>query len=42
MHALVIDHVTKRYGHDTVVRDLSFRVEPGRVNGLLRPNGAGK
>ena len=42
MHALLIDHVTKRYGHSTVVEDLSFEVQPGRVTGFLGPNGAGK
>lgn len=41
-HLLQIDHVTKRYGSSTVVEDLSFRVEPGRVTGFLGPNGAGK
>ena len=39
---LQIDHVTKRYGAATVVDDLSFAVEPGRVTGFLGPNGAGK
>jgi ABC-2 type transport system ATP-binding protein len=42
MHALTFDRVTKRYGHKTVVSDLSFTVEPGRVTGFLGPNGAGK
>jgi ABC-2 type transport system ATP-binding protein len=39
---LVVEHVTKRYGHTTVVDDLSFTVEPGRVTGFLGPNGSGK
>ncbi|MFC5058591.1 ABC transporter ATP-binding protein [Saccharothrix xinjiangensis] len=34
--------LTKRYGLDTVVDDLSFTVEAGRVTGFLGPNGAGK
>jgi ABC-2 type transport system ATP-binding protein len=34
--------LTKRYGSTVAVRDLSFRVEPGRVTGFLGPNGAGK
>jgi len=42
MHQLVVEHVTKSYGHDAVVDDLSFSVEPGRVTGFLGPNGAGK
>ena len=41
-HALVIEHVTKRYGGHVVVDDLSFAVSPGRVTGFLGPNGAGK
>jgi ABC-2 type transport system ATP-binding protein len=35
-------NLTKRYGATTAVKDLSFRVEPGRVTGFLGPNGAGK
>ncbi|SFB49631.1 ABC-2 type transport system ATP-binding protein [Amycolatopsis marina] len=34
--------LTKRYGPDTVVDDVSFTVEPGQVTGFLGPNGAGK
>ncbi len=39
---LVLEHLTKRYGDHTVVDDLSFTVEPGRVTGFLGPNGSGK
>ena len=42
MHPLRLEHVTKTYGHEVVVDDLSFTVEPGRVTGFLGPNGAGK
>jgi ABC-2 type transport system ATP-binding protein len=42
MYPLVIEHVTKRYGHEVVVDDLTFTVAPGRVTGFLGPNGAGK
>jgi ABC-2 type transport system ATP-binding protein len=42
MYPLEIERVTKRYGHEVVVDDLSFTVTPGRVTGFLGPNGAGK
>lgn len=41
-YPLVIDGVTKSYGGTTVVDDLSFVAQPGRVTGFLGPNGAGK
>ena len=37
-----IEHLTKRYGQQTAVDDLSFRVSAGEVLGFLGPNGAGK
>ena len=39
---IVVEHLTKKYGNLTAVRDLSFRVEKGKVWGLLGPNAAGK
>jgi ABC-2 type transport system ATP-binding protein len=41
-YPISIEHVTKSYRGATVVDDLSFVVEPGRVTGFLGPNGAGK
>ena len=41
-HPIIVEHLTKRYGDHTVVDDLSFTVEPGRVTGFLGPNGSGK
>ncbi len=41
-YALKIDHLSKRYGRTTVLDDLNFVVQPGRVTGFLGPNGAGK
>jgi len=34
--------LTKRFGPQTAVDDLSFRCDPGTVTGFLGPNGAGK
>jgi len=42
MYSLELEHLTKRYGHEVVVEDLSFTVRPGRVTGFLGPNGSGK
>jgi len=42
MTEIAIQGLTKRYGPQTVVDDLTFTVEPGQVTGFLGPNGAGK
>lgn len=41
-YRIEVEHLTKRYGDQTVVDDLSFSVPPGRVTGFLGPNGSGK
>ena len=37
-----VRHLVKRYGDQTVVRDLSFDIAPGECLGVIGPNGAGK
>ena len=37
-----VEHLTKKFGNLLAVRDLSFRVEKGKIWGLLGPNAAGK
>jgi ABC-2 type transport system ATP-binding protein len=39
---ITIDSLTKSYGGHTVVHDISFTAQNGRVTGFLGPNGAGK
>ncbi|HNW00110.1 MAG TPA: ATP-binding cassette domain-containing protein, partial [Chitinophagales bacterium] len=40
--SVVVDHISKVYGEQKAVDDISFRVEPGQILGFLGPNGAGK
>ena len=40
--AIVVDHISKKYGDFTAVDDVSFNVQQGEIFGLLGPNGAGK
>jgi ABC-2 type transport system ATP-binding protein len=42
VNAIAIDHLTKIYGSQRSVDDLSLTVDEGSVCGLLGPNGAGK
>jgi ABC-2 type transport system ATP-binding protein len=37
-----VQELTKKYGELVAVKDLTYKVEPGRIWGLLGPNGAGK
>lgn len=39
MYPLQIEHLTKRYGHDVVLDDLTFTVAPARVTSqYVRPS----
>jgi len=39
---IVVENLTKKYGTQKAVDDISFRVKTGEVLGFLGPNGAGK
>ena len=42
MSVVDLSHVTKRFGSNLAVDDLSFSLQKGEMFGLLGPNGAGK
>ena len=42
MSELVVENLRKKYKSQTVVHDISLRLNSGEVVGLLGPNGAGK
>jgi len=39
---IAVEHLTKKYGDLVAVSDLSFKVDEGKIWGLLGPNAAGK
>ncbi len=41
-YVLQMEHITKRYGENTVLSDVSLAVRPGEIHALLGENGAGK
>ena len=42
MSAILLDHVTKRFGSHVAVNDLSLEVPDGSIYGFIGPNGSGK
>ncbi len=40
--SIIVENLTKKYGEQKAVNDISFEVKTGEVVGFLGPNGAGK
>ncbi len=40
--SIVVENLTKKYGEQKAVNNISFKIETGEVVGFLGPNGAGK
>ncbi|MBQ9882017.1 MAG: ATP-binding cassette domain-containing protein, partial [Synergistes sp.] len=37
-----MEHISKKYGQNYVLKDISLRIRPGEIHALLGENGAGK
>lgn len=42
MSAIVVENLTKKYGEQNAVDDISFTINKGEIVGFIGPNGAGK
>lgn len=42
METLKVSQITKKYGRQTILDDISLTIQPGKIYGLLGRNGAGK
>lgn len=40
--SVILDHVSKEYGRQKALDDISFKLQEGEICGFLGPNGAGK
>ena len=40
--SLELEHVAVSYGANPILRDVTARLEPGQIVGLIGPNGTGK
>ncbi len=41
-YVLEMEHISKKYGQNYVLKDISLRIRPGEIHALLGENGAGK
>jgi ABC-2 type transport system ATP-binding protein len=42
MYSIVVENLTKKFGHFTAVNNISFSIKKGEIFGFLGANGAGK
>jgi len=42
MYSIIVDNLTKKFGHFTAVNKISFSIKQGEIFGFLGANGAGK
>ena len=40
--AVSVQHITKRFGSDTVLKDVCMELEQGKIHGIIGRNGSGK
>lgn len=41
-YTVVANNIVKKYGSKVVLDDISFKINPGKIIGLVSPNGSGK
>lgn len=40
--AIIVDHVTKQFGSEVVLKDVSLTLKAGKIHGIIGRNGSGK
>ena len=40
--AIIVDHVTKQFGSEVVLKDVSLTLDAGKIHGIIGRNGSGK
>ena len=40
--AIIVDHVTKQFGNEVVLKDVSLTLDAGKIHGIIGRNGSGK
>jgi len=42
MHAIEVQHVSKKFKQQSVLKDIHFTIETGEIVGIIGPSGTGK
>ena len=42
MSQIILEHVSKRFGKEYILKDISLQLESGKIYGIIGRNGSGK